>query len=115
VDTVAEYDVSISVIPPTNFNLAHALPNKFFEAVQGRTGLVIGPSPAMQDLLERYGLGAVTRDFSAGALREVLTALTPGQVDEWKRHADKAAGELSSEHQNLGWQRAVDALLDGRS
>jgi hypothetical protein len=114
VDTVAEYDVSISVIPPTNFNLAHALPNKFFEAVQGRTGLVIGPSPAMQELLERYDLGAVTRNFSADALREVLVSLTPGQVDQWKQHAHKAARELSSEHQNLGWERAVAALLDGQ-
>ncbi|MFD1210960.1 glycosyltransferase [Arthrobacter sp. GCM10027362] len=115
VDTVAEYDVSVSVIPPTNFNLAHALPNKFFEAVQGRTGLVIGPSPAMQALLERHGLGAVTRDFSAQALREVLGSLTPELVDGWKRHAHEAARELSSEHQNLGWERAIAALLDGRA
>ncbi|NKX53849.1 glycosyltransferase family 4 protein [Arthrobacter sp. E918] len=114
VDTVAEYDVSVSVIPPTNFNLAHALPNKFFEAVQARTGLVIGPSPAMHALLERHDLGAVTRDFSAEALREVLDSLTPESVDAWKRNAHQAARELSSEHQNLGWESAIAALLDGR-
>lgn len=113
VRTISDYDVSISVIPPTNFNLANALPNKFFEAVQARTALIIGPSPAMQDLLERHGLGAVTEDFSAAALRKVLLGLTPEQVDQWKKNAHHAAEELSSEYQNRGWERAIDALFDG--
>ncbi|EMY35667.1 hypothetical protein D477_003193 [Arthrobacter crystallopoietes BAB-32] len=111
VDTVSEYDVSISVIPPTNFNLANALPNKFFEAVQARTAVIIGPSPAMQALVERHRLGAVTEGFSAAALRKVLQELTPEQVDGWKQNAHRAAQELSSEYQNRGWERAVDALF----
>lgn len=112
VKTISEYDVSISVIPPTNFNLAQALPNKFFEAVQARTALIIGPSPAMQTLLERHGLGAVTEDFTAEGLRAVLQSLTREQIDQWKANADKAADELSSEHQNRAWERAIAALLE---
>ncbi|WP_240691672.1 glycosyltransferase [Arthrobacter sp. CAU 1506] len=111
VDTVAEYDVAISIIPPTNFNLAHALPNKFFEAVQARTGLIIGPSPAMETLLRRHGLGAVTADFSPAALVEVLKTLTPEMVDGWKANAHAAARELSSEHQIKGWEQAVASLF----
>ncbi|NKX49456.1 glycosyltransferase family 4 protein [Arthrobacter deserti] len=112
VDTVAEYDVAIAYLPPTNFNLAQALPNKFFEAVQARTGLIIGPSPAMVELVRRHGLGAVARDFSTAGLREVLDSLTPELVDGWKQHADQAAEVLSAEYQSRGWETAVAALLD---
>jgi hypothetical protein len=111
VETVAEYDVAIAYLPPTNFNLAQALPNKFFEAVQARTGLIIGPSPAMQELLERHGLGATARDFTTVALSEVLASLTPELVDGWKQNAHAAAAELSSEHQNRGWDEAIGALF----
>jgi len=110
-DTIAEYDVAIAYLPPTNFNLAQALPNKFFEAVQARTGLIIGPSPAMVELLERHGLGAVAGDFSSASLRAVLDSLTPELVDGWKQRADEAAKVLSAEYQSRGWETAIGALL----
>jgi hypothetical protein len=103
--------VAIAYLPPTNFNLAQALPNKFFEAVQARTGLIIGPSPAMVELLERHGLGAVAGDFSSAGLRAVLDSLTPELVDGWKRQADEAAEVLSAEYQSRGWETAIGALL----
>jgi len=66
----------------------------------------------MQTLLERHGLGAVTEDFTAEGLRAVLQSLTREQIDHWKANADKAADELSSEHQNRAWERAIAALLE---
>ncbi len=111
VDTVAEYDVAIAYLPPTNFNLAQALPNKFFEAVQARTALIIGPSPAMEELLQRHGLGVAASSFSTQSLREVLLGLTPERVDDWKQNAHQAARELSSEYQNKGWESSIHALM----
>jgi hypothetical protein len=111
VDTLAEYDVSMTFLPPTNFNLAHALPNKFFEAVQARLGLIIGPSPEMASILGEYGLGAVVPDFSVESLRTVVAQLTPEKVAEWKQAADRAAKDLSAEAQQSEWARAIDALF----
>lgn len=111
VATLAEYDVSMTFLPPTNFNLAHALPNKFFEAVQARLGLIIGPSPEMVSLLQAHGLGAVVPDFSVASLRAVVGGLTPGLVAGWKEAADRAARELSSEAQQQVWEQAIEAML----
>ncbi|SDK78140.1 glycosyltransferase [Arthrobacter sp. ok362] len=107
VATLSEYDVSVVFLPPTNFNLKNALPNKFFEAVQARIGLIVGPSPAMVGLVREYGLGAITKDFSAASLRETLWSLTPEVIDGWKRAADEAARPLSAESQVAVWDAAI--------
>jgi len=105
------YDVGLAVLAPTNFNLAWCLPNKFFDYVQARLGLVIGPSPEMSRLLEEYGVGAISEDFGAEALTAVLDSLTPEQVRAWKSHAAEAAHALSSETQVQVWDRAIQGLL----
>ncbi|MGO4384593.1 glycosyltransferase [Specibacter sp. RAF43] len=110
VATLSEYDVSVVFLPPTNFNLKNALPNKFFEAVQARIGLIIGPSPAMVDLVDQYGLGAITDDFSPESLRRTLYALTPEQIASWKQSADRAARPLSAEAQVRVWAQSIDRI-----
>ena len=115
VETLADYDVSMTFLPPTNFNLAHALPNKFFEAVQARLGLIIGPSPEMVAILEQYGLGAVVPDFSVESLRRVIADLPPKTVAQWKRAADAAARDLSAEAQQAQWVDAIRRLFAASS
>lgn len=113
VDTVAEYDLSIVVFPATTFNLEHSLPNKLFEAVQGRVGVIVGPSPDMAELVRSHSLGLVLPDAGADALRDALAALDPEQVDAFKHAADASARELSAEHQVIGWERAISSILGG--
>ena len=45
--------------PPINFNNKLALPNKLFDYVQARLGVLIGPSPEMVHYVEEYDLGEV--------------------------------------------------------
>ncbi|WP_264029961.1 glycosyltransferase family 1 protein [Cellulosimicrobium sp. SH8] len=111
---VNTYDVGIHVLPPTVTNNALALPNKFFDYVQARVGVVVGPTPAMARLVREHGLGAVTDGFDADAIRAVIDELTPERVDGWKRAADAAARELSAEAQLPVWQRAVEGLRPAR-
>lgn len=112
VDTVAEYDVSLVVFPNSTFNLEHSLPNKLYEAVQGRTGVIVGPSPDMADLVREHDLGAVLPAATAEAMHTELAALTPSRVDAWKRAADASAQALSAERQVLTWQAALERILD---
>lgn len=114
VATLSQYDVSVVFLPPTNFNLKNALPNKFFEAVQARVGLIVGPSPAMVDLVEKFGLGAITEDFSAESLRRTLWSLTPHTIDSWKKSADEAARPLSAESQVTVWDVAIAKIASRR-
>ncbi len=110
-----EYDLGIHVIAPTNFNNEWALPNKFFDYVQARLGIVIGPTVEMEQLLKQFEIGVVTRDFSASALRDVLDAADPATVFGWKVNADGAARSLSSESQVDTWGDAIGAIVNRRS
>lgn len=111
-DTLSTYDVGISLILPTTFNLRWCLPNKFFDFVQARLGVIIGPSPEMVTFVNQHGLGAITDDFSAEAFARVLDELTADQVMAWKRAAHVAAPKISSEEQVEIWAEAVERIAE---
>lgn len=106
------YDVGISTILPNTFNLKYALPNKIFDYVQARLGIITGPSPEMARLVRDNDLGVVLPDFSSESLTAAIDSLRPEQISAWKRNADNVAMALSSQEQNVGWERPIAALLD---
>ena len=114
IPTLNRYDLGIHNLPPVNFNNRYALPNKFFDFVQARIGMVVGPSPEMVSRLERYGLGRAAADFTAAALRAALEETTPAEVAAWKQNAAACARELSSENVVPLWKDAVEAIGQGR-
>ncbi|WP_222704359.1 glycosyltransferase family protein [Flaviflexus massiliensis] len=105
-----EYDIGVFLLPPVNFNYKFALPNKFFDFVQSRLGIVIGPSPEMERLVHRYDLGAVTEEFTAESLAQTLSTITKQDVEKWKINSDRATAELSAERQSEAWVEAIDRL-----
>lgn len=113
VATLNTYDVGVHVLPPVNFNNRFALPNKFFDYVQARLALVVGPTPEMAEVVRARGLGLVTEDFTAGALADAVGRLTPESVASFKAASQAAARDLSAETQVAGWVRAVDAIARG--
>lgn len=115
VGAVAGYDVSLVMFPATTFNLEHSLPNKLFEAVQGRVGVIVGPSPDMAELVRRHGLGRVLEQSDAASLHRAVTTMTREDVDRWKRAAHAAAEELSAENQVRGWDHALRRIAAGTS
>ncbi|MBT2485398.1 MULTISPECIES: glycosyltransferase family 1 protein [unclassified Microbacterium] len=110
IETLAQHDVGIHILPATSTNHRLALPNKFFDFVQARLGVIVGPTAAMAGMTERHGFGAVTEGFAARDVADVLDDLTPETVAAWKTAAHAAAGEMSAEHQVGTWVEAVDRL-----
>lgn len=110
-ETLRGYDIGVHILPPANFNNRWALPNKLFDYVQARLGVIVGPSPEMAQYVRDYGLGTVTHDFSASALSAALDQLTSDQVTGFKAAAHAHARELSSESQVKLWQAAIERLL----
>ncbi|WP_169079700.1 glycosyltransferase [Microcella alkalica] len=102
-ETIREYDLEIMFFPPRTRNLELALPNKLFEAVQARLGLVIGRSPMMQEIVDRYGNGLVVEGWSAADLAEVLRSLTPERVAAMKAASSTAALELNAETERVAF------------
>lgn len=61
----------------------------------------------MKRILEEKGFGAVTTDFTAEALADVLRGLDRETVATWKARSDVAAPLLSAETQTPVWGDAI--------
>jgi glycosyltransferase involved in cell wall biosynthesis len=90
------YDAGIVFIPPTNFNYQFCLPNKFYESVQGRVALILGPTKDMVDISKKYNNAVVTKDFSAQELANTIRELSPEKVNVMKKNSDNCAKELNA-------------------
>lgn len=106
---INQYDLEVMFFPPKTRNLELALPNKFFEAIQGRLGVVIGKSLMMEELVEEHGIGLVVGGWSAQDLAAGLNTLTAEQVAEYKRAAHRIAPDFSAESERQAFLAIVDA------
>jgi hypothetical protein len=94
---INQYDVGLYLLKPANFNSEFAMPNKFFEFVQGRVAIAVGPSPEMAELVRKYEMGVVAESFEPKAMAAELSKLTSDQLWRFKQGAHKAALELNYE------------------
>jgi hypothetical protein len=108
---INKYDMGVFLLPPVNFNYKHALPNKFFEFVQARLGVAIGPSPEMAALLHTYNCGVVAESFTPEALAASLKTLNAANVAAFKQAAHMAATDLSYEHDGKVLRSEVARLV----
>ena len=105
VERLLDYDVGLHSLPPYSFNARYALPNKFFDFIQARLCLAVGPSPEMKRIVEQHECGVVAKDFTAQALAETLRALDREKVEAFRRGSDAAAVEFCDE-------RSAEVLLN---
>lgn len=104
---INDCDLEVVFYPPTSDNLRYALPNKVFEAIQGRLGIVVGESPSMAELVREHGNGIVVDGWTAADLARTLNATTPDQVAAAKRGSHAAARELSAEREGSRFLAAI--------
>jgi hypothetical protein len=88
---ISQYDMGIYLLEPNNFNNKHALPNKFFEFIQARLAIAIGPSPEMAKIVSNYKLGKVSPDFESQSLANTINSMGPDEIIGFKQNSDKAA------------------------
>jgi len=97
VSELTSYDLGIAVYPPTSFNVLHSLPNKFFEFIQARLGVVTGPSPEMVRVLDKYECGVSAGSFEPKTVAELLNRLDEKTIMRFKIKSNEAAKQLCSE------------------
>ncbi len=110
VTTINQYDIGVFLVPPTNFNLEHTLPNKLFEFIQARLAVAIGPSVDMKPVVEKYECGIVSQDFSPQALAQELNKLDNGKIMALKQKSHQAALELNAEANGIRIREIVAGL-----
>lgn len=109
-DRLSECDMGVFVLPPLTFNYRFTLPNKLFDFVQARLGVLVGPSPEMAALVREHDLGLILDDFGTESLARALDKLTDDQVVAFKAASHAVASQLSAQRQVQGWAEAIDAL-----
>jgi hypothetical protein len=105
--TINQHDLEIVFFPPATRNHEVALPNKLFEAVQARLGLVIGPTPPMRRIVERYKIGVVSEGWQASDLARAIERVSVADIERWKKTSESAANELNSTHEG---RRFIDLV-----
>lgn len=101
------YDLEIIFYQPTSHNLEYALPNKFFESIQGRLGVVVADGKTMAPIVREWGNGVVVDGFGGDDLAAALGALSAADVARIKQASHAAARELNAEAEGRSFIRAV--------
>ncbi len=92
-------DLEIIFFPPKTENLRFVLPNKLFEAIQGRLGLVIGASVEMVKVVEHAGDGVVVPEWTVESLAATIAPIDAADVERFKAGSHAVAHEYSAEHE----------------
>lgn len=89
------YDVGLFLLKPVNFNYEYALPNKFFEYIQSRLAIAIGPSREMKKIIDLHNNGIVAQSFSPKDLAEKMNSVSTEKFYEMKLNSHRASLQLS--------------------
>lgn len=106
-----QYDIGLFLCPPTNFNLTYTLPNKFFEFIQARLAIAIGPSIEMKKIVDQYDCGIVASDFEPRTLALDLNKLTTEKLMYYKNQSHKAASVLNAQTTGKRVHEIVSELI----
>lgn len=104
---INQFDIGLFILEPVNFNYANALPNKFFEFIQARLSIAIGPSPEMKKIVEAEQNGVVTQSFDEVEMARTLNALSIEEIQEMKEVSHQIAWKYSN-HQN---EKVMESML----
>ena len=104
---INQFDLGICVIPPVNFSILHALPNKFFEFLQARLAVIVGPNPEMAKWVNRHHLGLVTTSYSPQDMAREISQLDRQKIMAYKQNVHLAAQQFNAEQNQ---QILVDAV-----
>lgn len=105
------YDIGIIFAPPINFNYANGLPNKLFDYIQGRIGVLTGPTPEIAAIVQQYDLGVVSNDFTSQGFANKLIPLTREDIWRFKSNSNKAAHNLNAEKNEVILNNLIDSAL----
>lgn len=109
-DRINGYDIGLYILEPVSFNERYSLPNKFFEFIQARLALAIGPSPEMARVVDHYRLGRIAEDFTKEKMADALNGLAPEEIEFYKDQAHRSARDLSSERNVEKFKSLIESV-----
>ncbi len=110
-----EYDLGVCMLEVRSLSKKFALPNKLFEWIQGRLGVVAWPLPEMKRVIEQFGVGVVSAEYTVESLAKTLNSLDVAQIVEFKKNAVLAAKILNAEQSFKQIRKMVYESVDSVS
>lgn len=90
-----QFDIGLLTLSPNSFNNANAMPNKFFEYIQARLGIISTPIPSITPWIKQYKFGKCAQGFEAKDMAECLNKLSDREILDFKMASNKIASKLS--------------------
>ena len=111
VPTIARFDLGLALMFPTNYNNRMALPNKLFEAINAGLCILVGQSPAMIEVVEKYQCGVVAPSFEPQDIASVLNHLTSEKIKLARTASRRAAQVFNADTQTAQIVDLFETLL----
>ena len=97
--TIQKYDLGVIFYDSSDFNVKHCLPNKFFEYLQARLAIYTGPSIEMTRIIDEFGCGVYSKDFSSSEALNVLNSIDAYNLSKFKEGSNEAAHKYNFENE----------------
>ena len=113
--TIAQYDVGLLYIHPSNFSLKHSLPNKLFDCIQARRPVIVGPSPDISEFVNQYDIGYVAQSFDVEEIRSLIANLDKQMISEKKENLDEAAEKVNAQTECKKLLAVIQSAIKAKS
>jgi hypothetical protein len=104
---IAKFDAEIIYFEPVSKNLHFTLPNKFFEAIQGRLAIVSGPSPEIVRFTSEFGCGLAASGWELEQLTALMAGLDRAKIERLRKSSHELSAKLNtateSEKLRVAW------------
>jgi len=105
------FDIGIQFHPPVNLNLKYGLGNKFFEFIQSRLVIAIGPAIEMQRYVKKYNLGIISDTFNPEDMAELISHQSISDLNFYKQQCHINAKKMSSNENDKHFVNIINGML----
>jgi hypothetical protein len=102
-----EFDAEIIFFPPETENLRFVLPNKYFEAVQGRIAIISGPSIEIIAASSKFSNAVFTKSWNSSELARVINSQDAESITSLKNGSKNAAKTYCAEAVGIQFLSAI--------
>jgi hypothetical protein len=104
-EEINKYDVSLCFFEKTTKSIEYALPNKFFEGIQGRLCMAISPNHEMKRIVEQHSLGIISDGYDIENLFNKIDKLSAEDIYIYKQNSANVALLFSFEKLKLTYKK----------
>ena len=108
-----QFDLCFHVYKTKSFNIQNCLPNKFFESLQARLGILCNSSSfQISKYIKEYQCGSILEDNTPELMAKQLENLTRQEIKSYKEQAHDLAKNFCTESEMLYFTEQILKLLN---